>query len=153
MTGEFRTVWRSLPYAERAALSRAVSRGRQGRSRRDAALMLWWAGDQLRRGPWTAMRVAAVTLGVVLAAQMLFSSVALTGPESLLGSPLLPVLLLVPFATWTVRRPRLQQAARLNASVLDPKRGDDDIPDPAEIERLLAKTVRDPWYRKLRAGA
>lgn len=143
-TDGFKQRWQALPRSERAQLSKAVSRGSRGTTRPHAALMLWWAGEQLRRGPWPALGWGALLAVGIVVLELVVYRVPVG--ELLQGAPLLPLLVLIPPAAWTLRRPKLQQAAALNAALLagHPIEG---VPGAEEINRILAGARKERWFR------
>lgn len=144
---DYRTLWRSLPRGQRGRLSSNASRGLQGRTPRDAALTLWWADRQLRRGPWPALGVAAAVVVVLLLLQVVAFGVALTDPASAARSPIVPIVLLIPVASWSIRRARFTDAARLNAGVLAGRKLA-EAPDRQEAHRLLDRARGKSWFRE-----
>jgi hypothetical protein len=142
--------WKGLPPAERNNLIRAAGRGERGINRRDAAYMLWWSSNELRRGPWPALRVAAIVVAGVLVTQAMTLGADFDDLEGFFQwVGLLPVVLLIPMVSWTLRRPKLQRAAQLNAAVLAGKPFEGP-PDPEDAERLLARARKEGWFRGTR---
>ena len=134
--------WKSLSREKRSELVRDAMRGKPPANRTDAALTLWWVQQQIRMGARPALAVAIAFIVLLVAA-----SWAGTGaPPADFGEffrtqPLFPIFLLVPFAAWGIRRPKLQRAAQISAGVLTGKPLD-SAPDAEHTERLLARAPK-----------
>lgn len=155
LSSDYRTLWSTLPSSERRLLAREARQGIRGRSRQDAALLLWFAREELRKGWRTALAGIAGTL--------LGTAIAVVGASMLEGDDLGLVwdevgrsgvlgfwpLLLFPLVLWWQRRPKLKRTAQLNAAVLA---GEEltGPPDPEEAERLLAVIRKEGWLRGMR---
>lgn len=140
--------WRSLSRSDRATLASDAARGLRGRNNKDAALMLWWATKELRRGPRTALWTAAAIVATIIGLQLVTGRDLAEVARSLVSS-ISPIILLIPLATWVFRRPKLQRSVQLNAAVLSGKTFDGP-PDPEEAERILARVKREGWLRGTR---
>lgn len=143
----YKAAWKALPRRDRMELTQAALKGHRSVNRWDAAVTLWWSQRELRYGLRNSLLVAA---GVAVGLSVL--SWVLTGvpPTSIFAifqsNPMLPVFLLIPFASAGLRRPRLRVSAQVNAAVLAGKTFDAP-PDPEEAERLLARARKQGWFR------
>ena len=144
----FKAAWQSLSRENRATLASDAARGLRGRNRKDAAFMLWWATEELKRGARPGLVVAGAIAATILFAQI---SAGATPLEALrgVGSSAIPIIMLIPLATWFFRRPKLQRSVQLNAAVLSGKTFDGP-PDPEEAARILALAKREGWLRGTR---
>lgn len=155
LSSDYRVLWRTLAASERRLLYKEAGRGIRGRSKQDAALMPWFAREELRKGWRTAVAgIAGTVLGVAL---------ALVGISLLEGDDLGRVwdevresgvlgywpLLLLPLVLWARRRPALKRTVQLNAAVLAGQELTGP-PDPEEAERLLAVIRKEGWLRGMR---
>ena len=142
---EVKSAWQSLPRGQRATLASDAARGLRGRNRKDAAFMLWWAVRELSRGPRQGLAVAGAVVAAIVVAQIAGGA----PPSEVLGSigsSAIPIILLIPRATWVFRRPKLQRSIQLNAGMLSGKTL--DAPPPAaEIDKILARAQRDGLLR------
>lgn len=125
-----------------------AARGLRGRNRKDAAFMLWWATQELKRGPRPGLTVAGAIIAAVIFTQ-LANGAAPSEIIGSIGSSAIPIILLIPLATWFFRRPKLQRSIQLNAGVLE-GRTFEGPPDPEEAERILARAKREGWLRGTR---
>lgn len=145
-----RVAWQALPPRDRVELTKAATKGQRGINRADAAYMLWFATNELRRGPWPAMRIALIVVVALLVNQALVMGISVADAGGFLGwIGLIPVVLLIPFTSWTLRRPKLERSARLNAALLA-GREFDSPPDPEASERLFALALKEGWLRGTR---
>lgn len=136
--------WRGLPRSSRTELTVGARRGSRPADKTDAALSLWWATHQLRRGPWPVFALAAAVVVISLAVDLTVNGFAW---ERVYGNPVLGIVLLIPFATWPSQRQRLARAVRISAAVLLGKTSVGPQSDE-EIERLLRKAVKQGVLRK-----
>lgn len=144
----FKAAWQSLSRENRAALASDAARGLRGRNRQDAAFMLWWATQELKRGARPGLVVAGAICAAILLAQISAGASPLEALRGI-GSSAIPIILLIPLATWFFRRPKLQRTIQLNAAVLSGKTFDGP-PDPEEAARILALAKREGWLRGTR---
>jgi len=134
---EYGVAWKSLPRAARRDLVSAALRGVRPSAGRDAALTLWWSQRELRRGVWPTMAVAVAAIAILVAVDWWRTGVLpTTFGQFWTSQPLFPVFLLLPIATWGIRRPKLQRAAQVSAGVIA-GRTRTDAPDQVEAQRLL----------------
>jgi hypothetical protein len=143
------TIWKAMPRADRATLAAQAARGLRGGNRKDAALMLWWADAELRRGPRPAMKFAAAIVAAVVVVQLIVTGGQLD-LAAIFGSSALPIIILIPLATWYFRRPKLQRSRQLNAGYLA-GRTFDAPPDTEESRRILARARTKGWLHAPRA--
>ena len=107
--------------------------------------MLWWAVRELQRGPRQGLAVAGAVVAAIVIAQVA-AGAAVRDVIGSLGSSAIPILLLIPLATWFFRRPKLQRSVQLNAGMLAGKTFDD--PPAAEaIDTILTRAQRDGLLR------
>jgi hypothetical protein len=145
----FKAAWQSLSREDRATLASDAARGLRGRNRKDAAFMLWWATHELKRGPRPGLTVAAAIAVGIIWAQMA-GGASLGEAVGGIGSTAIPIILLIPLATWHFRRPKLHRSLQLNAAVPTGK-SFEGPPDPEEAERILARAKREGWLRGTRS--
>jgi hypothetical protein len=138
-----KAAWESLPRADRARLASNAARGMRGTTRKAAAFMLWWASQELRRGPRNGFRLAGAMVALLILVQFA-GGASFTEIIAGASTSLIPVILLVPLATWLFRRPKLQRAIQLNAGKLSGKTYTAP-PPPDDVERLLARAQRKGW--------
>jgi hypothetical protein len=146
---DYRAVWEGLDRRERRALEGAAMRGYRGKTKGDSALMLWWARNELRKGPWPALRVALLVTVVVIAINAVVARERFVEDlRTLAWSPLI-LLPLIAIAAWTPRRRRLRQAVQNNLSALA-GRTLQETPTDEEVERWLQRSTKHAQKRPKR---
>lgn len=147
---DYREVWNALSRRERGELTQAALRGQRPANRWDAAISLWWAQRELRRGLAVAVGIGLGVVALLLVVAWLATGTLPTSVgEALQVSPMLPVLALIPIATAGSRRPKLKRAAQINAATLAGK-ALASPPDVAEADRLLLQARTKGWFTPTR---
>ena len=150
LQADYKAAWKALPRSERTELTRAALKGHRAVNRWDAAVTLWWTQQELRYGLRNSLAVGVgAAVGVTLVSWVLTGSPPAGIAEIFQANPMLPVFFLIPFASASLRRPRLRVSAQFNAAVLAGKKFDGP-PDPEEAERLLARARKEGWFRGTR---
>ena len=147
MTGDldYASVWSSLPREERSAKKLLARRGQKATTKPDAALVVWHADRQLRRGPWPTLALSA---GVVLVVVGLLVATGQLSVAQIFGNPILAIIVLVPFAAWPSQRRSLQKALRANIGVLTGKIPE-EVPTATEVGELLARPKISKLLRRV----
>ena len=149
-SSDYSVAWKSLPRQDRALLTRAAMGGHRSINKWDAAITLWWTQRELRFGMWRDVSLAVgIALGLALYAWGRTGDLPTTVNDMISVSPLFPIIILIPIAASSFRRPRLKRSAQLNAAVLAGKVFEGP-PDPEEAERLLALARKEGWFRGTR---
>ncbi|HVM18459.1 MAG TPA: hypothetical protein VM307_00700 [Egibacteraceae bacterium] len=144
---DYAAAWQALSRRDRSTLVRNTNAGRKGETRWDAAMMLWLTQRELRRGPWPGFKLAvAFVVGILLFLWVVNGIPPYDLAGVLAVAPLLPVLVLIPFAAFSFRRQRLQRSAQLNAALLTDK-GLDGPLEPGQAERLLVRARNKGWFK------
>ena len=147
---EYAAAWRGLPRPDRGELTQAALRGQRAVNPWDAAITLWWTQRELQTGLKSALVVAVSVVLVLIGYMWVTTGDPPTTLRALFtASPVLPVFLVIPFLTQSVRRPRLRRAAQLNAQLLAGKTFSGP-PDPEEAQRLLNRARKEGWFRGTR---